>query len=169
MVIPTHQSLSGFIATDPQMSFTRQDEARFSARVGVRHGRRLEDGTFEELPPTFHSMVMFGRSAERAYEQFKKGDSFVADGRVREFTYESGGQQQSGEEFVARKIGHDSARSRVTIDRTPTGDREPAVAQATTEDGPHADAAPQEPAPPLADLGARRPARASASTAAVGI
>lgn len=191
MAIPTHQSVSGFIATDPQLTYTNQNLARFSVRVGVRHGRRLDDGSFEELPPTFHSLTMFGRAAERAHEQFKKHDSFLADGRVREYTYESNGQTVQGEEFVARKIGHDSARTRYEVDRTRAADRdEPAVSQSTAADTTHAgpsdgqpgETANAEPAAesepparervseaPLANVAGKRSGRSSAKAAAVGI
>lgn len=148
MTIPTQQSLSGFIATDPQLSYTSRNDARFSARVGVRHGQRLDDGTFEELPPSFHSLTIFGRSAERAYEQMKKGDSFVASGRVREYTFDGENGPQQGEEFVANRVGHDTGRTRYEVDRSPrpVAD-EPAVAQATEVDAAEHPEPGREPAP----------------------
>ncbi|WP_175406903.1 hypothetical protein [Brevibacterium sp. CS2] len=38
---------------------------------------------------------------------------------MREYTYDRDGHQHGGEEFVARKIGHDAARSTYIVDRTP--------------------------------------------------
>ncbi|SCX05970.1 hypothetical protein [Corynebacterium jeikeium] len=35
------------------------------------------------------------------------------------YTYERDGQTIAGEEFVAKKIGHDTARTRYDVDRTP--------------------------------------------------
>lgn len=118
MSIRTQQSLSGFIATDPQLTRTEQGDARFYARVGQENYRREEDGSFTKLEPTFHNLVIYRASAERAYERFVKGDSFVAEGYVHEYDYVRDGQEISGEEFVAKKIGHDTARSSYEVNRT---------------------------------------------------
>lgn len=118
MAIPTHESLSGFIASDPQLTFTSKGDARFYAKVGQRP-RPSENGPGSEEPPaTFHDLVMYRKSAERAYAQFEKGDNFVAEGYVHPYEYDKDGQTVSGEEFVARKLGHDVARSTYTVDRT---------------------------------------------------
>ncbi|HBR88968.1 MAG TPA: single-stranded DNA-binding protein, partial [Microbacterium sp.] len=78
MAIRTQQSLTGFIATDPQLTYTEKGEARFYARVGQENYRRETDGSFTKLEPDFHNLVIYRASAERAYERFAKGDSFVA-------------------------------------------------------------------------------------------
>lgn len=119
MAIRTGQSVSGFIATDPQLSYGDQGVARLYARMGIERYRREEDGSFTELEPSFHNLVVYRRTAERAADLFEKGDRFVAEGYVREYTYEKEGQQRGGEEFVAKKIGPDAARSTLAIDRTP--------------------------------------------------
>ena len=62
---------------------------------------------------------MFGRSAEHAHDRFTKGDNFIAEGYTREVNYERDGQAVESEEFVAKKIGHDTARTRYEVDRTP--------------------------------------------------
>lgn len=64
-------------------------------------------------------MVMFGRSAELADARFAKGDNFIAEGYTRPVSYERDGQNVESEEFVAKKIGHDLARTRYDVDRTP--------------------------------------------------
>ena len=61
---------------------------------------------------------MYRATAERAYERFSKGDSFVAEGYLHEYTYEREGQATDGVEFVAKKIGHDTARTQYSVDRT---------------------------------------------------
>ena len=78
--------------------------------------------SFTKLDPTFHDLVVFRRAAERAYEQFRKGDRFVAEGHVRTYDHHVDGQPDHRDEFVARRIGHDSARTTYTIDRTPRPD-----------------------------------------------
>lgn len=119
MAIRTQQSISGFIASEPQLNYTERGEARFYARFGQESYRREEDGSFTKLEPSFHNLVMYRATAERAYERFAKGDSFVAEGYAHDYSYERGGEQISGEEFVAKKIGHDTARTRYDVDRTP--------------------------------------------------
>lgn len=109
MVIDTRASLSGFIAAKPQLSQTERGDARFYARVGQERYRRAENGSFIKAGTVFHNLVMFGRAAERAYSVFRRGDRFVAEGHVRTF--------EGGEEFVAQRIGHDSARARYVVDR----------------------------------------------------
>lgn len=119
MAIHTQESFTGFIASDPQLSHTGKGEARFYARVGQEHYRREPDGSFTELETTFHDLVAYRATAERAHERFAKGDSFVAEGYTHEYSYERDGQQIQGEEFVAKKIGHDTARTNYDVDRTP--------------------------------------------------
>ncbi|MPM62074.1 Single-stranded DNA-binding protein [bioreactor metagenome] len=119
MAIRTQQSISGFIATDPQLTVTDRGEARFYARFGQENFHREDDGSFTKLEPSFHNLVMYRATAERAFERFAKGDSFVAEGYAHEYSYERDGQSLSGEEFVAKKIGHDTARTRYEVDRSP--------------------------------------------------
>ncbi|QCC77437.1 single-stranded DNA-binding protein [Nocardioides daphniae] len=71
-------SLHGFIATTPQLHFTSTGQARFYARVGVEHYRREADHTFTKLDSTFHDLVAYAKTAERAYDRFRVGDNFLA-------------------------------------------------------------------------------------------
>lgn len=118
MAIRTQESLSGFIATDPQLTYTERGEARFYARFGQENYRREQDGTFTKLEPDFGNLVMYRATAERAYERFSKGDQFVAEGYTHDYEYERDGQQITGTEFVVKKIGHDTARTRYDVDRS---------------------------------------------------
>lgn len=117
MAIRTQESLSGFIASDAQLTHTAKGDPRFYARVGQEHYQREEDGSFTQTETTYHHLVMFGRSAEHAQAQFARGDNFVAEGYTRHTSYEKDGQDIEGEEFVAKKIGHDTARTRYEVDR----------------------------------------------------
>ena len=119
MAIHTQESLSGFIASDPLLTQTAKGDARFFARIGKEHFRREEDGSFTQTETTYHHLVMFGRSAEHAYANLVPGDNFVAEGYTREVNYERNGQAVETEEFVAKKIGHDAARTRYEVDRSP--------------------------------------------------
>ena len=127
MAIRTQQSLTGFIASDPQLTFTVQGDARFYAKIGQEHYRRNDDGSFTKLDTTFHDLVQYRRAAERAYAAFAKGDRFIAEGYVRTYEHQIDGQTRHGEEFIAKKLGHDTARTTYTVDRT----RRPATVDQT--------------------------------------
>ncbi|ANJ27379.1 single-stranded DNA-binding protein [Agromyces aureus] len=118
MALHTQQSISGFIATEPQQTVTERGETRFYARIGQPRFRREDDGSFTELAPTFHDLVAYRATADRALTRFAKGDSFVAEGYVRTFQVERDGEIVDGEEFVAKKLGHDLARTEYEVDRT---------------------------------------------------
>lgn len=141
MAIRTQESLSGFIASDPQLTHTRKGTPRFWARIGQEHYRKESDGSFTQIDTTYHNLVMFNRSAERAAEQFAKGDSFIAEGYTRPVEYEKDRQTVQDDEFVARKMGHDVARTRYEINRTRTAGTE-AVAEGASREWRH----PEQPA-----------------------
>ena len=114
MAIPTREALSGFIATDPQLTETSNGGHRFYARVGIEQFQRNEDGSFTQLESEFTNLVMFDKAAQRAAEKFQKGDNFIAEGRSN--THEYQGEQR--EQFIASRIGHDNNRTTYTLDRS---------------------------------------------------
>ncbi len=128
MTIDTQAAISGFVATEPRLTYTEDGVPRFYARIGIEHSRLEPDGSFTQLDPTFHDMTMFRRAAEESASRFHKGDKFVAAGRVHEYAYDKDGQTIQTEEFIANRIGHDTARTRYHVDRAP---REQAVARET--------------------------------------
>jgi single-strand DNA-binding protein len=133
MTIPTQMSMHGFIATDPELHFAENGVARFSARVGVRQFRQNPDGSTTQLEPTFHDLVIFRKTAERAYEAFRKGDTFVATGHINENPYERHRRRIGHEEFVARHIGHDLVLTKYLVERKQPSppDSDLAIAPAT--------------------------------------
>jgi len=142
MPLQTQQSLSGFIASEPQQSVTENGETRFYVRIGQPHFRREDNGSFTALEPTFHDLVTYRATADRALIRFAKGDNFVAEGYVRTFDFERDGEIIQREEFVAKKIGHDLARTNYDVDRgrrsATSAEREASVSQHVAS---------QEPAP----------------------
>ncbi|MDW4572657.1 single-stranded DNA-binding protein [Microbacterium sp. M3] len=117
MTIQTQQSLSGFLASEPQLSFNAKGEARLWVRIGQEHFERNDDGTFTQLETTYHDLVMFRRNAERAYAMFNKGDAFIAEGYTHNSSRQRDGETVETEEFVAKRLGHDSARTNYTLQR----------------------------------------------------
>lgn len=133
MTIPTQMSLHGFIATVPHLTFGETGIARFFVRVGVEHYRKEFGGNFTKLDPSFHSMAMFGRKAEKAYNQFQVGDQIIASGYVNEYDVERNGVTEQREEFIARQIGHDAHRTRYTVSRGPSPTPPTPAAQAPAQ------------------------------------
>ena len=154
MAIRTHQSFSGYVATDPNTEPTRDGTPRFYARAGQRQGRREPDGTFVRLPTQYLPIVALGDAAEEARALLAKGDSFTAEGRIRSVSYEKNGKTIEGEEFEVWKIGRrpsDAERS-APADHTLTPEI-PASANSRTRDIPPeftATRAPGQSAPSLA-------------------
>lgn len=122
MTIPVQQSLAGFIASDADVSFTDAGITRVHFRVGVEHWRREQDGTFTKLDNSFHDLLIFGKTAERAAARFRKGDQFIAHGYVD--TRPAEPPARPSEVFIARKIGHDLARTAYDVNRTPATARQ---------------------------------------------
>jgi len=85
----------------------------FYAPIGQPHFRRNDHGTFTELEPSFHDMVAYRATAERALTRFAKGDSFVAEGYTRAFPIERDGQ-------VLERAKRPSPRRSATISPAPT-------------------------------------------------
>jgi single-strand DNA-binding protein len=161
MAIHTQQSLSGFIVTDPELTITSKGEARFYAKIGQEHFQRNDDGSFTQLESTFHNLVQYRKAAERSYERFQKGDNFVAEGYVHEYDHDVDGQPQHGEEFVAKKIGHDAARQNYTVNR-----KTPAAGRVDQDHSREISGVADE--PPAAGVGAPGSASGDASSSGAG-
>ncbi|MGO2943897.1 MAG: single-stranded DNA-binding protein [Brevibacterium aurantiacum] len=137
MPVPTGPGISGFIKSRPQLSMTVNNDPRFSAWVGIPQTRVDENGVLQELEPLETRMVMFGASAQRAHEKFRRGDNIVAFGEPKEYTANRDGQQVTEEYFHASHLGHDNNVTTYTVHRGP--ERYPAE-----RDGMQREAARQE-------------------------
>ena len=137
MTIPTQMSLHGYIAIAPELSFTDTGHARFYCRVGIEQHRKEVDGSFTRLDPVYADLVMFDRTAERAYSRFKPGDRIIASGYIHEYEQERPGEpSEIREQFVARRIGHDCAWTRYVVDRAPAKQPEPPSNETTVVNDP---------------------------------
>lgn len=85
MALHTQESVSGFIASDPQLTYTGRGDARFYAKIGQEHYRKEPDGSSTQTETTFHDLMAFKKTAERAHDRLAKGDKFVAEGYSREY------------------------------------------------------------------------------------
>jgi single-strand DNA-binding protein len=174
MPMPTKPSVSGFIASDPILTFTRYGDARFYARVGLHQdAKRDEEGNFHEVEPYFTDLIMFGPSAERAHETYQKDDNFIAQGQERTYTQNVNGKQVDREQFRASTIGPNGNITRFSMDRTPRERETPGV-DATTREGTgqetpavEVETAEKEPADPVTDVLAQRESQVAPEPATV--
>lgn len=116
MPMKTHMSLSGFIATDPELRFTKDGTEYVRVRVGIEQWRKEVDGAFTKLDPTFHDMVAWEATAREIHARFRPGDSFIAAGHVHEYE-DTKVPGLIKEQFVARKIGHNATRTTYEVQR----------------------------------------------------
>jgi len=120
MAIKTATSMSGFIASDPKVTQRSDGQTRLHFRVGQEHCTRNQDDSFTQEAPTFHDLVMTGKTAEKAAQLFRKGDRFIAEGYVDTHDVAFADQvPERREEFRARHIGHDLAYTSYQVDRSP--------------------------------------------------
>ena len=117
MSIPTQMSLVGFIASSPELHFTKGGAECCRMRVGVEQWRKEVDGSFTKLDPAFYDMVAFESTARETYARFRRGDSFVASGYVHEYEVDGGEGSVIKAEFVARKIGHNANKTDYVVHR----------------------------------------------------
>ncbi len=127
--IKTSQSINGFIASDPRLTFNDEGRARLYARIGINHFQRNDDGSFTELDPSFHDLIQFGRGAELSAERFRKGDNFLAQGYVRDTTRVVDGQEINDQQFVTNRLAHDPNTTTYQVDRRPRREREAPAAE----------------------------------------
>lgn len=167
MAIPTKESLSGFIKSTPRLTRTSNGNARFFAWTGIPQSEYDGQGNYTELEPAEAPLVMFGASAERAHEQFRKGDNFIAEGKTGTWNREVNGQQVEEAQFVASRIGHDNNITNYTVERrTPERQTERDAAQTDAIQAEAAQAAPAEPGPAGGLVADPTPGGAAAGVAA---
>jgi single-strand DNA-binding protein len=116
--IKTSGAVAGFIVRGPELDWSNTGQARLYLRFGIERSAANDDGTFTELEPSYHNLVMWGASAERAGEAgYRPGDHFIATGRINEYTRTVDGQQVAAKEFIANHIGPDGNLHTFQIDR----------------------------------------------------
>lgn len=121
-------SVVGRIATDPALTQTDSGKQLATFRLAVEDRQPAADGRWETRQTVFHDVAAWGRLAEIAGEQLRRGDAVVVAGTMKFDTYQrDDGQQRTRTEIVAEAIGPDLRLAKVSIDRS---GRTPAAAAA---------------------------------------
>jgi hypothetical protein len=118
MTIPIRQSLEGVFLTGLRPGTTRSGIPVLRAVVRAQQWRHEQDETFTAQEPITCDLVVFHEGTQRARTRFRPGDAFVASGHVNTYDAQRDGMTVQCHEFVARRIGHDTARTRYKVTRT---------------------------------------------------
>ena len=95
----------GNLGADPELRYTPGGKAVTNLRVAVNNRYRGQDGEWQEETQWFR-VELWDQAAERAAEQFRKGNKVFAEGqlRVREYEGNDGQKRSSVEIRFARVI-----------------------------------------------------------------
>ena len=95
----------GNLGADPELRYTPSGKAVTNLRVAVNNRSRGADGEWQEETQWFR-VELWDQAAERAAEQFRKGNKVFAEGqlRVREYEGNDGQKRSSVEIRFARVI-----------------------------------------------------------------
>jgi single-strand DNA-binding protein len=95
----------GNLGADPELRYTPGGKAVTNLRVAVNNRHRGQDGEWQEETQWFR-VELWDQAAERAAEQFRKGNKVFAEGqlRVREFEGNDGQKRTSVEIRFARVV-----------------------------------------------------------------
>lgn len=117
MTIPIRQSLEGVFLTGLQPGTTRTGVPVLRARVRAQQWQH-EGETFTPGEPVTCDLVVFHESTQKTRTRFRPGDAFIASGHINTYDITRDGKTVQREEFVARRLGHDAARTRYKVTRT---------------------------------------------------
>ena len=88
----------GNLGADPELRYTPSGKAVTNLRVAVNNRYRGQDGEWQEETQWFRVEV-WDQAAERAAEQFRKGNKVFVEGQLRVREYEGNdGQKRSSVE-----------------------------------------------------------------------
>ncbi|MGH2429592.1 MAG: single-stranded DNA-binding protein [Candidatus Limnocylindria bacterium] len=122
----------GNLGADPELRYTPSGKAVTNLRVAVNDNRRGPDGEWIE-ETLWLRVEVWDQAAERAAEQFRKGNKIYAEGQLRAREYEGNdGQKRTSLELRFARVVNLERRSREE-GGTPGGDGD---GGRTSEDAP---------------------------------
>ena len=119
MINEAHISLSGYVATQPALKWTRTGVPALNMRVAWTP-RRMDRVTGEwiDMGTNFLTVYAYRKLAENAATCLRKGDPVVLRGRVSTRDFEDkNGHQRTALEVDAISFGHDMTRGVSTFQR----------------------------------------------------
>lgn len=91
------------LGADPEMTTGSNGSAVTRMRV-VTNGRRMVDGDWQDTDTSWWQVTAFGRSAEAAAEQLRKGDLVLIQGKVKQREWEKDGVKRTTAEVTADEV-----------------------------------------------------------------
>jgi single-strand DNA-binding protein len=119
MINEAHISLSGYVAMQPSLGWTRTGVPALKLRVAWTP-RRLDrvTGEWTDMSTSFLTVYAYRKLAENAATCLRKGDPIVLRGRVTTRDFEDkNGHQRTALEVDAISFGHDMTRGVSTFQR----------------------------------------------------
>jgi len=110
-------SMYGFVASKPQLTYTENGDARLYFKAGQRHRHYDPETGWQNLPSTFHDVVAFKGAAQFGIQNLREKDRFIAQGSLREYTNKHTGERE--EQFEATRFLPVTAQSKNTAGRAP--------------------------------------------------
>ena len=74
-------TITGFVAQEPELRFTQSGKAVLNFSVPENHGRKDQNGQWEQTGTTWRAVALWGDDAEYAAENLHKGDLVQITGR----------------------------------------------------------------------------------------
>lgn len=91
------------LGADPEMTTGSNGSAVTRMRV-VTNGRRMVDGDWQDTDTSWWQVTAFGRQAEAAAEQLRKGDLVLIQGKVKQREWEKDGVKRTTAEVTADEV-----------------------------------------------------------------
>ena len=91
------------LGADPEMTTGSNGSAVTRMRV-VTNGRRMVDGDWQDTDTSWWQVTAFGRQAEGAAEQLRKGDLVLIQGKVKQREWEKDGVKRVTAEVTADEV-----------------------------------------------------------------
>lgn len=91
------------LGADPEMTTGTNGSAVTRMRV-VTNGRRMVDGDWQDTDTSWWQVTAFGRQAEAAAEQLRKGDLVIIQGKVKQREWEKDGVKRVTAEVTADEV-----------------------------------------------------------------
>ena len=91
------------LGADPEMTTGSNGSAVTRLRV-VTNGRRMVDGDWQDTDTSWWQVTAFGRQAEAAAEQLRKGDLVLIQGKVKQREWEKDGVKRVTAEVTADEV-----------------------------------------------------------------
>ena len=96
-------TFKGRLGADPEMTTGSNGSAVTRMRI-VTNGRRMVDGDWQDTDTSWWQVTAFGRQAEAAAEQLRKGDLVLIQGKVKQREWEKDGIKRTTAEVTADEV-----------------------------------------------------------------